>query len=103
MDTVRRGYNFNYAPVLTAHKDIRSPFAILSEGSVVLETVKHGEDNGIILRLYEAIGATSSLTLDAQGKQIVLTNILEDEIENLGMDKVELIFSPFEIKTIKIK
>ena len=103
MDTVRRGYNFNYAPVLTAHKDIRSPFAISSEGSVVLETVKHGEDNGIILRLYEAIGATSSLTLDAQGKQIVLTNILEDEIENLGMDKVEFIFSPFEIKTIKIK
>ena len=38
-----------------------------------------------------------------QVKQIVLTNILEDEIENLGMDKVEIIFSPFEIKTIKIK
>jgi alpha-mannosidase len=103
MDTVRRGYDYNYAPVRTGYKDIKAPFEISGEGSVVLETVKHGEDDGIVLRLYEAMGATSSVVLYVKGRRILLTNILEDEIEPLGTDKAELTFSPFEIKTIKIK
>lgn len=103
MDTVRRGYDYNYAPVRTGYKDIKSPFEIIGDESVVLETVKHGEDDGIVLRLYEALGATSSVTLHAQGREILLTNILEDEIAPLGTDRVKLTFSPFEIKTVKIK
>ena len=103
MDTVRRGYNFNYAPVRTGYKDIKAPFEITGESTVVLETVKHGEDDGIILRLYEAMGATSSVTLTSVGKEMLLTNILEDEQKVLGTDRVELTFSPFEIKTVKIK
>ena len=69
----------------------------------MLETVKYGEDDGIVLRFYEAIGATSAITLNAPGKEILLTNILEDHIETLGNDEVKLTFSPFEIKTVKIK
>ena len=103
MDTVRRGYNYNYAPICTEYNDIKAPFEISSESSVVLETVKYGEDDGIVLRFYEAIGATSAITLNAPGKEILLTNILEDHIETLGNDEVKLTFSPFEIKTVKIK
>ena len=103
MDTVRRAYSFNYAPVRTSHKDLQSPFTILGEGSVILETVKHGEDDGIVLRLYEAIGATSEIKLKADGRSMILTNILEDELEILGSDEISLTFSPFEIKTVKIK
>ncbi len=103
MDTVRRGYNYNYAPISTEYNDIKAPFEIFGESSVVLETVKYGEDDGIVLRFYEAIGATSTITLNAPGKEILLTNILEDHIETLGNDEVKLTFSPFEIKTVKIK
>jgi len=103
MDTVRRGYSFNYAPVRTSHKDLSSPFTVSEGSSVILETVKHGEDDGIVLRLYEAIGATSEIKLEAPGKEMILTNILEDELEVLGRDEISLSFSPFEIKTIKIK
>ena len=103
MDTVRRGYDFNYAPVRTGHQALKAPFTLSGEGSVILETVKHGEDDGIVLRLYEAMGATSSVKLTAPQKELILTNILEDELEPLGAGEVSLTFAPFEIKTIKIK
>lgn len=103
MDTIHRGYNFNYAPVRTSHRDLQAPFTLSGEGSVVLETVKQGEDDGIVLRLYEALGATSSVKLSAPQKELILTNILEDELEPLGAGEVSLTFAPFEIKTIKIK
>ena len=103
MDTVRRGYDFNYRPIRTSHGDLVAPFTLTGDGSVILETVKHGEDDGIILRLYEALGATSTVTLGADGAEIILTNILEDEVESLGRDEISLTLSPFEIKTVKIK
>ena len=103
MDTVRRGYSFNYAPVRTNHKDLVAPFEISGGGSVIVETVKYGEDDGIVIRLYEALGATSSIRLASRGKEMILTNILEDEIESLGREEASLTFTPFEIKTIKIK
>lgn len=103
MDTVERGYNFNYAPVRTSHQELEAPFRLVGEGSVILETVKQGEDDGIVLRLYEALGATSSVTLIAPQKEMISTNILEDEEATLGRGEVTLTFSPFEIKTIKLK
>ena len=103
MDTIHRGYHFNYAPVRTSHRDLQAPFTLSGEGSVVLETVKQGEDDGIVLRLYEALGATSAVRLAAPHKEMVLTNLLEDEIESLGRDEVSLTFTPFEIKTVKLK
>jgi alpha-mannosidase len=82
---------------------MKIPFGISGEGSVVLETVKQGEDGGIVLRLYEAMGATSTVTVSAENREIILTNILEDEREILGRGEARLTFSPFEIKTVKIK
>jgi alpha-mannosidase len=82
---------------------LEAPFRLVGEGSVILETVKQGEDAGIVLRLYEALGATSSVTLIAPQKEMISTNILEDEEATLGRGEVTLTFSPFEIKTIKLK
>jgi alpha-mannosidase len=103
MDTVRRAYGFNYTPPRTSRQDMKMPFGISGDGSVVLETVKQGEDGGIVLRLYEAMGATSTVTVSAENREIILTNILEDEREILGRGEAHLTFSPFEIKTVKIK
>jgi alpha-mannosidase len=103
MDTVREAYGFNYAPVATAYRDLKLPFAIKNSGTVVMETVKYGEDDGIVLRLYEAMGATSQVTIVAENREMIACNILEDEGEVLGRGEVEITFAPFEIKTIKLK
>jgi alpha-mannosidase len=103
MDTVREAYGFNYAPVATAYRDLKLPFAIKNSGTVVMETVKYGEDDGIIVRLYEAMGGTSAVTLTAEDREIIVCNILEDDGETLVRGEAEITFAPFEIKTIKLK
>lgn len=101
MDTVKEAYAFNYAPPKTARRDFKLPFAV-NCNSVVVETVKQGEDGGVVLRMYEAMGASDEIVLTAKGREIVECNILEDERLNLGADEVKLAFKPFEIKTIKL-
>ena len=103
MDTVRLAYDFNYSPIRTSHKDMVMPYKLDGGETVVLETVKQGEDGGVVLRLYEAMGATSTARLVAEGKKIVECNILEDEIVDLGVGDADISFAPFEIKTVKIK
>lgn len=99
-DTVKRGYAFNYRPRLTSEKDLAAPFDFDGGSSVMLETVKFGEDCGTVLRLYECLGATSVATLKAEGKEVYVCNLLEDEICKAPQ---KLTFAPFEIKTILIK
>ena len=101
MDTVKAGYDFNYAPIRTAYKDLSMPYAICGDENVVLETVKQGEDGGVVLRLYEAMGSSAKIGLTCEG-EIVECNILEDEVKSLGNGQAEISFAPFEIKTIKI-
>ena len=103
MDTVRSAYGFNYSPVRTAYKGLALPFRLENSGSVVLETVKFGEDDGIVIRLYEAMGDTSSVTISAEGRSISECNILEDDRRALGNGEATVTFAPFEIKTLKIK
>lgn len=103
METVRLAYNFNYAPVSTAHRDFTLPCSLSTGSTVIMETLKYAEEDGIVLRLYEAMGATSSVDLVAEGMEITECNILEDEIESLGKGQATLTFAPFEIKTVKIK
>ena len=103
MDTVRRGYGFNYTPVLTDEKSLCVPFDFEGAESIVLETVKYGEDDGIVLRFYEALGASGAIAFNTEGREITECNVLEDELQCLGKGSVSISFKPFEIKTIKIK
>lgn len=104
-ESVRAGYAFNQRPVLTARRGLEAPFCIHGNHTVILETVKYGEDEGVVLRLYESLGASETVTIQTpQQRQFVLCNILEDEQkELLAGTKVDLHFKPFEIKTLKIK
>ena len=103
MDTLKYAYGFNYSPVLINRKSLELPFEIIGGENVILETVKYGEDDGIVLRFYEALGGASAINLLTENRQIVECNILEDEEKVLG-DSIALIsFKPFEIKTIKLK
>ena len=76
--------------------------------NVMIEAIKKAEDSGhLILRLYETAGAVAkvrlSLSLDCQ--TIEETDLLENATELLVERKNEasLCFTPFEIKTIRIK
>ena len=102
-ETVMAAYNFNYSPVRTARKDLCIPFEIRELGTAVIETVKHGEDGGTVLRIYESLGSSTHLEIGAQGREFLECNILEDELATLGRDGAKIALSPFEIKTIKIK
>lgn len=103
MDTVKRGYGFNYVPVLADNKELSMPFEFEADESIILETVKFAEDGGIILRFYESLGATAEMKLYADDKKIVECNILEDEQGSASVNAFATSFTPFEIKTIKIK
>lgn len=103
MDTVKYGYAFNYTPVLSDEKSLLAPFEIGGDESIILETVKYGEEDGIVLRFYEALGSTSTIFVNADNKKIIECNILEDEQNILGEGYTSLTFKPFEIKTIKLK
>ena len=103
MITVEAAYAFNQQPVLTARQGLQSPFC-LDSNTVIPETVKYGEDGGIVLRLYESLGASDTVTLRTPCEQrFTLCNILEDGQQQLPAGKeITLQFTPFEIKTIKI-
>ena len=103
METVCHAYCFSHLPISTARQNLHLPFEVVSDGSVVTETIKFGEKQGTVLRLYECLGGSASATVRAAGKQIVSCNIMEDTLAVLGEDCAQLQFSPFEIKTVILK
>ncbi|MDF2484360.1 MAG: alpha-mannosidase [Herbinix sp.] len=75
---------------------------------VVVEAVKKAEDSShIIIRLYECHGASAStvISLGQLPKQVMLTDLMEQEIMPLQLhgSEVKLVFKPFEIHTLKIQ
>jgi alpha-mannosidase len=75
--------------------------------NVVVSSVKKAEDgNGIIVRLYEAFGQNNQaiLTFGIDIKKALLTNLIEDKIEDLSVETntITVPFKPFEIQTIRI-
>ena len=104
VDTIKQGYDFNMLPVATTRKNLVSPFAVDGDKAVVVETVKQGEDGGIVLRLYESMGGTAKICVSSEKyANITLTNILEDREETLSdSGKATIELSPFEIVTLKL-
>ncbi len=104
-ETVRQAYAFNLQPVITARQNMEAPFCLKNEGSVVLETVKRGVNGGLVLRLYESLGASDTVTIRTEAETaFCLCNILEDEVETLPAGReITLSFKPFEIKTLLLK
>lgn len=71
-----------------------------------VEAVKPCEDaeNAFIVRVYEAEGAytKTKMSFFEGAKKVSVTNMLEEEIEELCVNDVKLTFRPFEIKTLKV-
>ncbi|KAI0742249.1 glycoside hydrolase family 38 protein [Daedaleopsis nitida] len=107
----------NEAPLLKT----KPAFLVEGAPNVFLETVKRGLDDdfsshdapSVVLRLYEAYGGHGIVKLKFAPHlsvvKVLLTNLLEDKIEELGVYQAEdgasgvkLSFHGFEVKTVKL-
>ena len=104
---VQMGYELN-VPVNTAAGFIgKNALFELDQPNIIIETIKPVEaddPSAIILRLYESMGTRTktSLSIDMPCDVVFLTDMLEKKIKQLDINQgvVNLIFTPFEIKTL---
>ena len=74
---------------------------------VVIETIKQAEDgNGIIVRLFENQRKRGSFTLTTgfDLESVVLTNLIEDDVQPVAFDsrQITLSIKPYEIITLRL-
>lgn len=101
---VRPAYELN-VPVIAGKGDFEAKLLIVpDESNIIVEVIKPCEDGekAFIARLYECEGAYTNCAfrLFDGVKKVEITNMLEEV--QAGLDKNELTFRPFEIKTLKI-
>lgn len=125
--TVRTAFNFNNPLKLyKASKDIEasvfeSPIKLTGDQSLILDTVKRGEDDedvsrgelrkrkgqSVILRIYDSLGGTSRGTIETtlDVKRVWKTNVLEDDGEELKVEggKIDITLKPFEVGTFRLQ
>lgn len=109
-EVVQNGYFMNWKPLLVKGR-LTIPFiGNTADENVVIETVKAALDGSgdVILRLYESVGASvcTELVLGSWEAETWGCNMLEKESEKLipGREHVyTLHFTPFEIKTLRVK
>jgi len=111
-DVVKQGLELN-VPVVAAEGTVEAFSAFrVSEGSVILDSVKAAEDGSgdLVLRLYESKRCDCFVTVETSlpAKAAFETNMLEKDGKALEMAKedgnaaLKLHFRPFEIKTIRL-
>ena len=82
-------------------------FIEIIDGDLIIETIKKTEDDrSLIIRIYENNndGVNAKICFNFDVKSVQLVNIMEENIEELLIDKgiVNLRFRPFEIHTLKV-
>jgi len=109
---IQEAYDLNTKPQVIKtckEKQLHSLIDVKDEENIVIEAIKQSEDtrNAIVVRLYEAWGSQTQIELrfDFDVNEIIETNLIEDEKQKLKKEnrKLGLEFSPFEIKTLKVK
>lgn len=106
-NVIRPAYELNVKPVVVNGSLPQSEFIQVSAENVIVEAVKPAEDNekAFIVRLYEAEGAYAKTKVTFAGAIAALaeTNMLEETIQEYPAgNSMELVFHPFEIKTVKV-
>jgi alpha-mannosidase len=126
--TVRTSSNFNNPMRLLqatkteeSHLRLEMPIKLTGDPSLVLDTVKRGEDDedvsrgefakrkgrSIILRIYDSLGGKSRGTIETtlDLKRVWKTNVLEDDLEEMKAEKgkVEISLRPFEVATFRLQ
>ena len=106
-NVIKPAYMLNIPVIQTKGTTEVASLIKLAADNCIVEAIKPCEDaeKAFIVRVYEAEGAYTKTAVEFSDsmKKVTLTNMLEEEIEEIGTDKkTELIFKPFEIKTLKV-
>ncbi len=128
--TVRAGYNFNNPmKILSTSKTSDStslsahPVKLTGDESLILDCIKRGEDDedvshdttipprkgrSVIIRAYDSLGgrSTGTITSTWDVKKVYKTNILEDDGEEVELDKdgsFQITLQPFEVATYRLQ
>ncbi len=95
----------NPSPRLAESTDL---FVMENTGNIVIETVKAAENGrGLIVRLYETRRSRGKAVLHCGFPiaQVWETNLMEDDEQELSVHdqhEIELVFTPFQIRTLRI-
>ena len=111
---VQAGYELNIPLTIRSCSPGKGPlppsfsFMVVESPSVIIETVKKAESGReIIVRLYETAGepCKTGLQLNFPVTKAVLVNLMEEPIGEIPVSegRIELDFTPFEIKTLQIQ
>ncbi|OCT12935.1 alpha-mannosidase [Paenibacillus pectinilyticus] len=109
---IQEAYELN-SPIIIAAGSAQQSFRLAhcDRKNIIIDTIKLAEDGSgdWILRAYESKGATTrcSLTLGVDFKRAIETNMLEEPIDHVSIDRIDastlsLSFTPFEVKTIRM-
>jgi alpha-mannosidase len=106
---VRPSYEFNVTPTVRPAGAALSDFSLLSidNPNIIIAAIKKAEDdNDIIIRLYEA-GKSSGyakLKFSIPVTGVSEVDLLEESPTEVALDgdEIEIVFKPFEIKTLKV-
>ena len=123
--TIKTAFNFNNPLRLVScqpkTKMLESPIRVTGSPSLVLDTVKRGEDDedvsrgdlpirkgkSVILRIYDSLGGTSHGLIETTWsvKKVWKCNILEDDEEEYEIKdgKVAIVLRAFEVATFKLQ
>lgn len=112
-ETVKKGYEYNY-PLLIQVSDKHSgrlpaehSFIEITDGSVIISSIKKAlDDDALVIQLYESVGNANKIEiiLPYSIKKAVECNFLEEEISSINYsgNKLNLMFDPFKVKTLKV-
>jgi len=103
-ETVMHSYHLNKPVILTSGQVDVGSMAQTDNPAIVIETIKRAHNaDGIILRLYESQGKPAACRLQTifPHYEAIETNLMENELGSI--DIRQLAFTPFEIKTVKLK
>jgi len=113
-NVVKEGYKLN-VPLRTmlvqgtnGSGDVEKSFLSIDRGHVVIDGLKQSEDQeGLIIRVYESIGARGDTTISTRlaCKEVFECNLIEEKEEALQVTDGKFTFhiKPYEIKTFLIR
>ncbi|KAJ9142052.1 Alpha-mannosidase [Pleurostoma richardsiae] len=124
--TVRKAYEFNNPLKLLSKPSgitfsVDSPVKLTGDASLILDTIKRGEDDedvsrtelpkrkgrSLILRVYEALGGRSRGAIETTWdvKKVFKVNLLEDDGEEIELDggKFKIELRPFEVASYRLQ
>jgi alpha-mannosidase len=111
---IRSAYEFNYplqcCPTTSHPGKLHSEQSLfeIDTPNIIIETIKQAEDNqGIIVRLYESqkMETKARIRVNLSYQAVEETNLLEIKEREIPVldDQIDLMFHPFEVKTIRIR